>query len=165
MPGVPAVTAGSARDRAVKVRDWMRFGVLTCGPNTPAEVVAEILRAHDVSALVVVDPDGFAVGLISRTDLVDAMFARSSSRQTRGLARDLMSSPVVCVHADAPIEEAVRLIQARKIHRVVVTVPERKGERPIGILSVTDLVGRLEEALRGPIVRPGGSASPKEATS
>jgi CBS domain-containing protein len=41
------------------------------------------------------------------------------------------------------VETAIALIRARKIHRVVVTVAEGGRERPIGILSVSDVVGRL----------------------
>jgi len=128
----------------MKVRDSMRLGVLTCSPETSAEEVAGTLRAYDVSALVVTDADGYVVGLISRSDLVDAAFVPRWPRHWRGLAaRHLMSAPVVSVRAEAPLAEAVRLIRERRIHRVVVTVPEAGRERPIGILSVTDLVEHL----------------------
>ena len=130
-----------------RVRDWMHLGVITCAPETPAEDVAETMKLHDVSALVVTDGDGYAVGLISRTDLVNATFVQPYWKHWRGLAaRHLMSSPVISVRAEAPLEEAIRLIRERRIHRLVVTVPEQGRERPIGILSVTDLVGHLTEA-------------------
>ena len=129
------------------VREWMHLGVITCTPETPAEDVAEAMKLHDVSALVVVDAEGYAVGVISRTDLVNATFVQPYLKHWRGLsARHLMSSPVVSVRAESPLADAVRLIQERRIHRVVVTVPEGSRERPIGILSVTDLVGHLNEA-------------------
>ena len=130
-----------------KVRHWMHVGVITCRPDTPAEEVAQTMSAHDVSALVVVDPAGYDVGLISRTDLVNATFVQPYFKHWRGLAaRHLMTSPVISVRADAPVDNAVRLIRERKIHRVVVTVLDGTRERPIGILSVTDLVGHLTEA-------------------
>lgn len=130
-----------------RVRDWMHVGVITCGPDTTAESVAETMREHDVSALVVVDAEGYALGVISRTDLVNATFVEPYLRHWRGLvARHLMSSPAVSVGADTPVRAAVQLIRERKIHRVVVTVEESGRERPIGILSVTDLAGRLVEA-------------------
>ena len=130
-----------------RVRDWMHEGVLTCQPDTPVEQVAETMRAHDVSALVVVDGDGYAIGVISRTDLVNATFVEPYLRHWRGLAaRHLMSSPVISVRADARVEEAGRLIRARQIHRVVVTEVCGTRERPVGILSVTDLVRHLNEA-------------------
>ena len=130
-----------------RVRDWMHRGVIACRPDTPAAEVAETMNAHDVSALVVVDAAGYALGLISRTDLVNATFIQPYFKHWQGLAaRHLMSSPVVSVRADAPIAEAACLLRERKIHRVVVTDLEGTRERPIGILSVTDLVSHLGEA-------------------
>jgi CBS domain-containing protein len=127
-----------------QVRDWMHPGVITCSPDTPAEEVAGAMAAHDISALVVVDADGYAVGLISRTDLVNATFVQPYLRHWRGLStRHLQSSPVISVPEDMPVERAIALIRERKIHRVVVTVAEGGRERPVGILSVTDIVGRL----------------------
>jgi CBS domain-containing protein len=129
-----------------RVRDWMNLGVITCDPETAAEDVAETMRRYDVSALVVTDAHGYAVGLVSRTDLVAAASLPPYPGQRRGLtARHLMSAPVITVRADAPLAEAVRMILERHIHRIVVTVPENGRERPIGILSVTDLVGHLRE--------------------
>ena len=122
----------------------MHRGVIACSPDTPADEIAMSMAAHDISALVVIDPDGYAVGLISRTDLVNATFVQPYLRHWRGLsARHLMSSPVICVHEETPVETAMALIHERKIHRVVVTVSEGDRERPIGILSVSDVVGRL----------------------
>jgi CBS domain-containing protein len=125
----------------------MRLGVVTCTPETPAEALVETMSAHDVSALVVTDADGYAVGLVSRMDLVSATFAGLDGDRWRALtAGRLMSSPVISVRADAPVAEAVRRIRERQVHRLVVTVPEGGRERPIGILSVTDLVERLGAA-------------------
>lgn len=129
------------------VRDWMHVGVVTCQPDTPVGEVAEMMKAHDISALVVVDDAGYAVGVISRTDLLNAPFVQPYLRHWRGMAaRHLMSSPVVSVRAETPVEEAVELLQKRRIHRLVVTEPEGGRERPIGILSVTDLVRHMAEA-------------------
>lgn len=128
------------------VREGMHVGVIACRPDTPAGEVADTMKARDVSALVVVDDGGYAVGVISRTDLVNATFVQPYLRHWRGMtARHLMSSPVISVRADTPVEEAIRLIRERKIHRVVVTEPEGGRERPVGILSVTDLVRQMVE--------------------
>ncbi len=135
------------------VRDWMHGGVYVCRPDTPWAEVADAMAAHDVSALVVVDDEGLAVGLISRTDLVNATFIEPYVEAWQGLgARHLMSSPVISVRPDWPATEAARLIHERRIHRVVVTEIEGTRERPIGILSVTDLVRHMP---RSPHAREG----------
>lgn len=82
--------------------------------------------------------------MISRTDLVNATFVQPYLRHWRGMAaRHLMSAPVISVRQDTRVEEAARLMRERRIHRVVVTALEGGQERPLGILSVTDLAGRL----------------------
>ncbi|MBI4611607.1 MAG: CBS domain-containing protein [Candidatus Rokubacteria bacterium] len=129
------------------VRDWMHAGVIACRPDAPVAEVAETMKRHNVSALVVVDQAGYAVGVISLTDLVNAVFVQPYLPHWRGMtARHLMSTPVISVRADSSVEAAIELIRERKIHRLVVTEAEGDRERPIGILSVTDLVHNMEHA-------------------
>lgn len=129
------------------VRDWMHVGVVTCRPDTAAAEVADTMKAHDVSALVVVDDGGYVVGVISRTDLLNAVFVQPYLQHWRGMtAQHLMSSPVVSVRSDTSVEEAIALIHDRRIHRIVVTARDGDRERPIGILSVTDVASHIAEA-------------------
>jgi CBS domain-containing protein len=126
----------------------MHVGVIACQPETPVAEVADRMKAHGVSALVVTDSAGYAVGLISRTDLVNTVFVQPYLPRWKGMtARHLMSSPVISVRAESGLEEAIALIRERKIHRVVVTEPDGDRERPIGILSVTDLALYASEEL------------------
>jgi CBS domain-containing protein len=133
------------------VRDWMREGVIACRPETPIPEVAETMKAHGISALVVVDAEGLAVGVISRTDLANAIFVEPYLRHWRGMtARHLMTSPVVSVRAETPVGEAIQLLTSRRIHRLVVTEPAPAGgERPVGILSMTDVVRHVDVASGG----------------
>ena len=122
------------------VRDWMHRGVITCRPDTPVDKVAETMEAKDISALVVIDEAGDAVGVISRTDLVNARFVQPYLKHWRGMnAEHLMSKPVIRVTPEVAIKEAVKLLRARRIHRLVVVEEQAGHKRPVGILSVTDL--------------------------
>ncbi len=129
------------------VRDVMHEGVITCRPDTPVTDVIETMNQHDVSALVVVDREGYAVGVISRTDLVNAGFVAPYLHHFRGMtAEHLMSSPVIAVAPDTPVTDAVALIREKRIHRLVVVRPEDPDHlRPVGILSMTDLVRELSD--------------------
>jgi CBS domain-containing protein len=53
---------------------------------------------------------------------------------------------VISIRGDRPVTEAVQRLRERHVHRVVVTVAEAGRERPIGTLSVTDLMARLGAA-------------------
>ena len=123
-----------------KVQDWMHRGVITCDPETPVSEVAAIMDSHDISALVVVDEKHDAIGVISRTDLVNARFIEPYMKHWRGLsAQHLMSKPIISVSAETRIEEAVQILLEKRIHRLVVVEKPGGHVRPIGILSVTDL--------------------------
>jgi CBS domain-containing protein len=122
------------------VRDWMHVGVVSCRPDTPVDEVADTMDTKDISALVVVDDRGAAVGVISRTDLVNARFIQPYLKHWRGMtAEHLMSKPVISVAPETPIGEAARTLHERRIHRLVVVEESNGHARPVGILSVTDL--------------------------
>ena len=128
------------------VRDWMHPGVITCRPDTPVDQVAITIDEKDISALVVVDEAGNAIGVISRTDLVNARFIQPYMKHWRGMsAEHLMSKPVISVSPDTRIKEAVAVLQERRIHRLVVVEQHAGRVRPIGILSVTDLARHMGE--------------------
>jgi CBS domain-containing protein len=123
-----------------KVRDWMHRGVITCDPETPLAEVAAVMDARDISALVVVDTAGDVLGVISRTDLVNARFIEPYMKHWRGLcAQHLMTKPAITVETDTKIHEAVQLLNEKHIHRLVVVEKLAGHIRPVGILSVTDL--------------------------
>jgi CBS domain-containing protein len=128
------------------VGEWMHRGVITCRPETPVAEVAATMDAKDISALVVVDGGGEALGVISRTDLVNARFIQPYMKHWRGLnAEHLMTKPVVSVTVDTTINEAVQLLNEKRIHRLVVCEKSSSHGRPIGILSVTDLAKHVGE--------------------
>ncbi|HWP59820.1 MAG TPA: CBS domain-containing protein [Candidatus Acidoferrales bacterium] len=131
------------------VRDWMHAGVISCRPDTPVQEVADIMESNDISALVVTDDDGEAIGVVSRTDLVNARFVQPYLKYWRGMtAEHLMSKPVLSVSPQTSIREAARKLQEKRIHRLVV-VEEIEGRlRPVGILSVTDLARRSDDRER-----------------
>jgi CBS domain-containing protein len=130
----------------VTVRDWMHQDVITCHPDTPVDEVAETLDVKDISALVVVDGAGNAIGVISRTDLVNARFIQPYLKHWRGMtAEHLMSKPVISVAPDTEIKKAVEMLHEKRIHRLVVVEATVGHTRPVGILSVTDLARHVGE--------------------
>jgi CBS domain-containing protein len=130
----------------LRVRDWMHPGVVTCHPETPVADVAATMDAKDISALVVVDVQGAAVGVISRTDLINARFVQPYMKHWPGLnAEHLMTKPVISVLPDTTINEAVQMLNEKHIHRLVVVEKASGHLRPLGILSVTDLAKHVSD--------------------
>ena len=129
-----------------RVKDWMHRGVITCHPETPAAEVAATMDTNDISALVVVSEQGAAVGVISRTDLINARFVQPFMKHWPGLnAEHLMTKPVISVLPDTTINEAVQMLSEKRIHRLVVVEKASGHLRPIGILSVTDLAKHVSD--------------------
>jgi CBS domain-containing protein len=99
---------------------------------------------YRISGLPVVDWEGNLVGVISQTDLLHARTTEALWNVWPGLTvRHLMTRPAVTVTPDVSVEEAARIMEERRIHRLVVATAD--GDTPIGVLSVSDLVRAMSE--------------------
>ncbi len=128
------------------VGDWMHRGVITCSPDTPVEQVAHSMDANDISALVVIDAEGDAIGVISRTDLVNARFIEPYLKHWPGMsAEHLMSKPVIKVAPETTVVAAAKMLHDKRVHRLVVVEETDGHPKPVGILSVTDLARHVGE--------------------
>jgi CBS domain-containing protein len=107
-----------------------------------AKDAARLLEFYRVSGAPVVDEDGDVVGVVSQSNLVHAFTSGSLLEALPGLCvRDLMSRPPITVRGAVAADEAVRLMEAHHVHRLVVVGADERT--PIGILSQTDLVRAL----------------------
>lgn len=116
---------------------------MTSGPVTVlstaslAEAVG-VLDSKKITGLPVIDESGALVGVLSQTDLVRARANPHLAQNWPGLAvGDIMTTPALTVPATASLEEAARLMEERRVHRLVV-VDDKAA--PIGIISISDLV-------------------------
>jgi CBS domain-containing protein len=128
-----------------KVRDYMHPGVITCRPDAPLGQIAVMLTQHHVHALMVVDRDKRIVGIITDFDLLAGEWLSADPESLNVMrkmtAGDLMSAPVGSIEADAPLNEAAKRMNKEVIRRLLVT---EKG-KPIGVISVSDVVARIGE--------------------
>jgi CBS domain-containing protein len=121
------------------VRDVMHRKVMSCRVDTPLHEVARRLDSEKINALVVVDESGDLSGVVSQTDLVKVCERDWESM----VAEDVMTSDVVTVVADIPVLTAVELMVDNQIHRVVITQGGLAPRRPVGVLSMTDVVREM----------------------
>lgn len=135
------VMAAQRRDemRDKLVRDVMHRKVISCRVDTPLKEVARRMDSEGINALVVVDESGDLSGVVSQTDLVKV----SEQDWENMAAEDVMTSNVVTIVADIPVLAAVELMLDNQIHRLVITQGGLAPRRPVGVLSMTDVVSEM----------------------
>ncbi|MEV6481860.1 CBS domain-containing protein [Streptomyces sp. NPDC051576] len=110
------------------VSDVMTHTVVAVGSEAPFKEVARLLDEWKVSALPVLAGEGRVVGVVSEADLLAKEEFRDTDEgdaavQTKAgaiTAGQLMSTPVVTVHADASVAEAARIMARRHVKRLPV---------------------------------------------
>ncbi|WP_428262000.1 CBS domain-containing protein [Haliangium sp.] len=118
------------------------------------------LSAKGVSGAPVCAADGAVVGVLSRSDLIDSE-AHALVPGDSPVAQ-VMTPRIVAIHPDAPASEAVELMVAKSVHRVLVMQGE--GEL-VGILTSMDVMKAIAAGLdlrpkrREPLSRPEREAA------
>ena len=121
--------------RNASVADVMTPGIITCAPETPLETVAELMATHHVHAVAVggIAADHLVWGVIDSLDLVRALRHPDAAC----LAEAISSRPALAIEPDAPLSDAVRIMDDNRITHLVVT----DRERPVGVISTLDVAG------------------------
>jgi CBS domain-containing protein len=139
--GVRGVTTPQRRDdmKDKFVRDVMHRKVISCRVDTPLKEAAKLLDSERINALVVVDEEGDLCGVLSQTDVVKAC-----EQDWEGMvAEDVMTPDVVTIVADIPVLTAVELMLDNQIHRLIITQGGLAPRRPVGVLSMSDVVSEM----------------------
>src|SRR4029453_13367792 len=120
------------------VGDLMTPDPVTVMADAPLSEAIQLFDLYRVPGLPVVEEVGTLVGVLSETDLVRARTTEHMWDGWPGLkVRHLMTSPAITAVATTPLDEAVRTMEERHIHRLVV-IDEEDEESPIGVISMTD---------------------------
>ena len=121
------------------VGDAMTRDPIVLRDDDPLAVAAEVLDEAHISGAPVVDAKGILVGVLSGTDLLHARATERLWERWPGLrVRHLLHWPAITVLATLGLDQAAALMEREQVHRLVVVEPGR--DRPVGILSTTDLV-------------------------
>jgi quercetin 2,3-dioxygenase len=135
--GAPARSqpqGAAASTTSMKAADIMSAPVISVPPEASGREIAGLLSERRISAVPVLEGERL-VGLISESDLLRRRALGAMSRR----ARDLMTSEVVTVAPETPVEEIAALLQERAIKRV----PVMQAGRVVGIVSRSNLVQAL----------------------
>jgi len=146
----------------MRVRDYMTTSVTTLPDDSRLLDAALLIRRTGKRHVPIVDPDGKVVGIISDRDvsrLAPSMLAQMTPEDynrvfeatpiTQAMTKNPMS-----VSPETPVAEAVALLYTKKIGALVAI----EDGKLVGILTVNDMLGLLNELLTG-------SQTPTEASS
>ncbi len=137
------ISAGEGAVDTLTVRDAMHAGVITCTSDSTLDEVARSMVGNHIHAVVVVDEEGFAVGVVSQTDLVLARQGRTSEDLAHMTAGLIMTPDLITCTLETGLSEVVTTLTRNRIHRLVV-VEEIDGRlRPIGVISMTDIIRQM----------------------
>jgi len=131
------------------VRDIMSRNVKTVRTGDTVLDVVRKMNKFEIGSLIVTN-NGRPVGIITERDIL-AKIVEQRLDPEAVLARHIMSSPLITVDPNTPLEEAARIMAERQIKRL----PVVEGGELVGIISSTDIVRAspthisiLEELLR-----------------
>jgi CBS domain-containing protein len=128
------------------VREIMQTRLITCAPDTTLGEAAALLNRHRIHALVVAAPGQEPLGILSDLDLLAGEWLSSDRASLETMRRltagELMSKPPLTIHANALVGDAIELMRANQVHRLLVT----DSGKTVGIVSVGDIILSLARA-------------------
>jgi CBS domain-containing protein len=159
----------------MKASDVMVSEVITVGPDTTVQEIANILLSNRISAVPVVDAKGALIGIVSEGDLIHRVEAGTERRHSWWLdllsdkgalardflkshaikAADVMTRRLITASPDLALGDLASLLEKHRIKRV----PVVKNGTLVGIVSRANLLQAMA-ALRRDIpveVRPDDS--------
>lgn len=124
------------------VRDMIRkkgYEVFTIAPEVTVYEALEMMAKHNIGALLVMTGDEIK-GIVSERDCirkVDVM-----GRQARDTkVSDIMTSSVITVDANQPLEDCMSLMIEKNIRHL----PVCEGKQLLGVVSVRDVLKEMIE--------------------
>lgn len=135
------------------VRNRMTRTPITITGDITVMDALNLMKAKNVSRLPVVNKDGRMVGIVSERDLLYASPSPVTSLNVWEVkeilhlltVNKIMSTKVITIDENAPIEDAAVLMTANKISGLPVT----SGESLVGIITETDLFRAFLKLLGG----------------
>lgn len=132
----------------MKVKEVMHTGVSWVEPDTSVAEVAKRMRSEDIGAVPVGEHDRL-IGMVTDRDITCRGTAEGA-HPNELTARDVMSKGIVFCRDEEDVDDALRIMEEKKIRRLPVLNEEK---RMVGMLSLGDISSKVSESLSGEIMR------------
>lgn len=111
-------------------KEIMTRDVITVNPTMTVKNLAMTLIKNQISGAPVADKGGKIVGIVSEADIV--------GKKGKDV-KSIMSTKVISVAEDTPVEEIARLMTTHRIRRL----PVMRGAEVVGVVSRADIVSAI----------------------
>ncbi|MGI5922231.1 MAG: CBS domain-containing protein [Syntrophomonadaceae bacterium] len=143
-------------------KDIMTKDVITAGPEEQVEKVTKLMLENKISGIPVVDNERHVLGMVTEKDLMvkagevkvpfyltlfdSIIFLENPIRFSNDLkkyaavkVKDVMTTRVVVIEEDKPVNEIVKIMQQKKINRI----PVVRHDKLVGIITRNDILKSL----------------------
>jgi arabinose-5-phosphate isomerase len=127
------------RNLAVMVREVMHDGdhAASAGPDAPIKEIVIAMTRRPLGAASILDADGRLLGIVTDGDLRRALQEHDDIRLL--CAADIMTRNPVTIHAEARLQEALRIMEDRPSQISVLPVVEPATGRWLGLVRLHDV--------------------------
>lgn len=130
------------------VQKVMHNGASFVAPETPIKKVASIMKKEDIGA-VPVAKDQRLVGIVTDRDLALRVLADSAD-PVKLTAADVMTKNIASCRSDQTVDEAIHLMQQKKIRRLPVI---DSHDHLVGMLSLSDISHHASRETSGGLIQ------------
>ena len=120
--------------------------LFSLGKNRTVAEAVGIMSANDVGAVLIMENDRL-IGIFTERDLIKRVLTKGLKPESTKLEQ-VMSPQVLC----ATLDEEEAIVMAKMEHQKCRHIPIMEGDRPVGIISIRDLMRRIlsqqEESLK-----------------
>lgn len=129
----------------------MHTDLITVSPDTPIVKAKDLISEKRIDHLLVIDPKGDLVGILSDRDIKQSWASPATSLSTHELnyllsqvtVGMIMIKKIITVPVDTTIERAAHIMQENRIS----ALPVVENDKLVGIITTTDVMEVLLEAI------------------
>ena len=125
------------------VRDMIRkkgYEIWKIAPDATVFEALNLMAEHNIGALLVISEDDEIRGIVSERDCIRKLDVKGRTAKDTKIS-EIMTSEVITVEADQPLEDCMSLMIDKNIRHL----PVCEGKKLLGLLSVRDVLREVIE--------------------
>jgi CBS domain-containing protein len=138
------------------VRDAMHEGCECIGEQQSMLAAAKRMERLDIGAMPICGEDNRLKGMITDRDIVVKVLAQGKNPETT-MAGELAQERLIFIRADAPMDQALSLMQDHKVRRLPVL---DENKRLCGMITEADVATHMPQERIGEMVGAIAAAQP-----